>query len=368
MKKPNWNTTRFRWDEGSGRPAPARSSRSSVEDYDRRLLRRSVALFALLVIVTGAYILLRTQPSGAIDISAGVEQQATAQIAAAATDAATQVAVALAPADTPTPAPTSAPDWLDCGDTAGTLLTDKVKSAVLGLTLPVQVYLPPCYDDTQYAYPTLYLIQGLGYTIGQWVNDGATKVADREILAGRLPPFIMVMPANDWMSGNRSRYVYTSRGKGSWEDFIVNELAPTVDARYSTWDDRAGRAIGGISRGGYWSLEIAFTHTGLFSAVGGHSPAITSDYLVGADADFSMLDLVRSTSTLKTLRIFLDAGLDDVTQTGVYQLAAELGAKQVAYTGHIGSGRHDDAYWSAQMGEYLSFYAQDWPDQPRSKE
>ncbi len=107
VKKPNWNTTRFRRDEGSGRPAPARTGRSPVEDNDRRLLRRSVALFALLVIVTGAYILLRTQPSGAIDISAGVEQQATAQIAAAATDAATQVAVALAPADTEEDLPTA---------------------------------------------------------------------------------------------------------------------------------------------------------------------------------------------------------------------------------------------------------------------
>ena len=362
MKKPTRNRSAFLWDERQGRPVPARSARSSANESNHRLLLRSLLLLALLAAVTAVYILWRTQPGGAINLSAGAELQAgelTADDAmATATDAA-------APADTPEP--TDIPAWLDCGDEAGALRTDQVKSAVLGLALPVQVYLPPCYDDAQYAYPTLYLIQGLGYTIGQWVNDGAARDADQGILSGRLPPFIMVMPANDWMSGSNSRYSYTSRGKGSWEDFIVNELVPAMDVRYSTWDNRAGRAIGGISRGGYWSLEIAFTHTDLFSAAGGHSPAITPDYLVGTPDDFTMLDLVRSTRTLKSLRIFLDAGTDDVTQTGVYQLAAELGARQIPYTGRIGSGRHDDAYWSAQMTEYLAFYTLNWPQQPRGR-
>lgn len=256
---------------------------------------------------------------------------------------------------------------LHCSTPAGKLLTIIIQSKVLDTALPVNVYLPPCYDGNRYAYPTLYLIEGLGYIMGQWVNDGVVRVASQQISAGQLPPFIIVMPANDSMSGYASRFVYTSEGPDSWEGFIVNELVPTIDARYSTWRNRDGRAIGGISRGGYWSLEIAFKHPNLFSAVGGHSPAITSEYLVGTKSGFNMLDLVRSTSALKTLRIFLDAGTNDVTLDGVYQLAAALGTNHIAYTDRIANGKHDDVYWSSQMPYYLAFYAATWPFTPRQK-
>ncbi len=254
---------------------------------------------------------------------------------------------------------------LSCDATVGQLLSPTIQSRVLATALLVNVYLPPCYDPERYTYPTLYLIQGLGYVSGEWVEDGAPGASNRLMANGRLPPFIIVMPANDSMSGYASRYVYTSRGRGSWEDFIVNELVPWVDARYSTWADRSGRAIGGISRGGYWSLMIGFSHPDMFSVVGGHSPAIDTEYLVGAGPGFSMLSFASSVDALRTLRIYLDAGAGDVTQTGVYKLAAELGQDGITYTGSIGDGVHNDEYWASRIGDYLAFYSADWPRLPR---
>ena len=269
---------------------------------------------------------------------------------------------------TPRPAVTYVPAQASlCGEKQGKVIADKIKSKTLAMTLAVDVYVPPCYNKALYTYPTLYLIQGLGYTQGQWVNDGVDTVANRSILKGQLPPFIMVMPANDWQNGAKSRFAYTRNGPNSWEGFIVNELIPYIDKNYSTWGNREGRAIGGISRGGYWSLEIAFLHTDLFSAVGGHSPAITSDFLIGTPDDFNMLDLVRSTDTLKNTRIFLDSGSGDVTQQGVFELATALGAKQLSYVNHFSTGKHDDVYWSSQLDTYLRFYTAAWPVQPKAK-
>lgn len=379
MKQPVRLTEEYHWEQNGSRKAPGAGAKTARPLFTFNLLEfifRLAVLTLILGLVALVYYAIRTRNSDPLPAERATEEAASGTddggrgsyslvIPADATLPSTIVASEGEPIPT-IEAATPAAATL-CGDKVGRVVNDAVKSRTLGVTLPVDVYLPPCYDDKKYTYPTLYLIQGLGYVRGQWADDGVAIVADRAILSGQLPPFIMVMPANDSMSGSASRFVYTSRGDNSWEGFITNELIPMMDSRYSTWGNRDGRAIGGISRGGYWALEIAFTHTNLFTAVGGHSPAITSDYLVGTPDDFSMLDLVRSADTLKSLRIFLDAGLGDVTQTGVYQLASELGAKKLTYVGRIGTGKHDDVYWSSQLGNYLRFYAATWPIQPRSK-
>ena len=250
---------------------------------------------------------------------------------------------------------------------AGQLITDSISSKVLGLALPVHVYLPPCYDGDRYTYPALYLIQGSAFTFGEWVVDGVPDVADELMGQGTLPPFIIVMPGSDLNASNGGKYLYSSGGKGSWEDFFINELTPMIETKYSAWGTRDGRAIGGISRGGYWSLEIAFTHIDMYSAVGGHSPSITSDKLIGTSAGFSMLSLVKSLDDLKTQRIFLDAGATDWAQSGVSKLSGDLDAKGITYTVSSGDGGHEDAYWASRVPDYLEFYAANWPKEPRAK-
>ncbi|MCL4506500.1 MAG: esterase family protein [Chloroflexi bacterium] len=254
-----------------------------------------------------------------------------------------------------------------CANPVGQLITDTINSSILGMPLPVHIFLPPCYDAVDYEYPTLYLIQGSGFEFGEWEQDGVPRVADLQMNLGILPPFIIVMPASDLDRGDGSLYLNSSGGKGSWEDFMVNELLPMIDHKYSAWADRDGRAIGGISRGGYWSLEIGFRYPDKFGAVGGHSPAITSDYLAGVPPGFSILSMAKSINELKTQRIYLDAGNADFTQPGVQQLAAQLDAQQIPYTMNIGEGSHSDDYWSSQVPEYLAFYSADWPRIARGK-
>ena len=255
----------------------------------------------------------------------------------------------------------------DSDNPVGQLITDTIASKVLGLSLPVHVYLPPCYDGDRYTYPALYLIQGSAFSLGEWVADGVPAVADEQMGKGTLPPFIIVMPGSDLNASNGGKYLYSSGGKGSWEDFIVNELTPMIQTKYSAWSSREGRAIGGISRGGYWSLEIAFTHLDMYGAVGGHSPSITSDKLIGTPAGFSMLSYVKSIDALKTQRIFLDAGSTDWAQSGVDKLSGDLDAKGITYTVSSGDGGHEDAYWSSRIPDYLAFYSANWPKEPRAK-
>jgi len=148
---------------------------------------------------------------------------------------------------------------------------------------------------------------------------------------------------------------------------MVNELVPLMEDKYSAWQDREGRVIGGISRGGYWSLQIAFANPDKFSAVGGHSPSITPDKLIGTPAGFSMLSLAKSITELNTLRIFLDAGNTDWAQSGVATLSRDLDAKHIPYSVSSGEGGHEDRYWSSRVADYLAFYSANWPRIARAR-
>jgi enterochelin esterase-like enzyme len=262
----------------------------------------------------------------------------------------------------PQPAPVTT-----CANPTGQLVTEVLQSKVTVVPIVVHVYLPPCYDPQHYVYPTLYLIHGTAYEQGGWLRNGITRVADVQMSLGVLPPFIIVMPGADMRAGEASKYSWTNRGRGSYEDFLVNELVPYIEANYSTWASREGRAIGGISRGGYWAIEIAFAHPDLFSVVGGHSPSVFSK-LVGIPPNFSMLNYAPSVDALRALRIWLDSGDRDWARWDMKKLTDDLDAAGVPYTVDIGSGGHEDDYWTSRVPEYLAFYAADWPRAARAKQ
>jgi enterochelin esterase-like enzyme len=262
----------------------------------------------------------------------------------------------------PQPAPVTA-----CAQPTGQLVTEVLASKVTVVPIVVHVYLPPCYDPEHHVYPTLYLIHGTAYEQGGWLRNGVPQVADIQMSLGVLPPFIIVMPGADMRAGEASKYSWTNTGRGSYDDFLVNELVPYIDANYSTWASREGRAIGGISRGGYWAIEIGFAHPDLFSVVGGHSPSVFSK-LVGIPPNFSMLNYAPSVDALRTLRIWLDAGNEDWARWDMKKLTDDLDAAGVPYTVDIGSGGHEDGYWTSRVPEYLAFYAADWPRAARAKQ
>lgn len=252
------------------------------------------------------------------------------------------------------------PANIDCPVPTGTLVTETVDSQITPLPITVHVYLPPCYNAQEYEYPTLYLIHGTAYEQGGFIKNGLPRLAELQMGVGTLPPFIIVMPGADMHAGDASKYSWTNWGKGSYDDFFVNELMPFIDSKYSTWKNREGRAIGGISRGGYWAVEIGFAHPDLFSAVGGHSPS-TGTMLVNMPAGFTMIQTAKSIDDLRTLRIWLDAGDGDWARIDAKMLSAELNENGVSNTLTIGQGIHEDAYWNSRFNDYLDFYAQGWP-------
>ncbi len=257
---------------------------------------------------------------------------------------------------TPTPTPTITPSPTPaCTESVGRVEQHSYPSQTSGEEDAYRIYLPPCYgyetlvNDRR--YPVLYLLHGWPYDDAHWHNLGVDKAADAGIQAGVLPPLIIVMP-----KGQEAPYVRTSGGERSFEGQVVNDLIPHVDATYHTLARRGGRAIGGISRGGVWSLEIGFLHSGLFAAVGAHSPALSVNLAPQVYSPFYLLN----GPSVGMLRIYLDAGDADWAREGTQELSEALNEQAIGHEFVVHAGGHTDELWEANVVEYLAFYAAGW--------
>jgi hypothetical protein len=179
------------------------------------------------------------------------------------------------PTDTPTPTPTPTRTPVPsatprvCKDTKGRVVSLTFFSAIVKRDVPYDVYLPPCYSETGKRYPYVLLMHGADQTEKLWVDVlGAQKALEAGLSLRALPPMILIMPY-----GGELANLNIFREKAGWESVVLTELMPEIEANFCTWNDREGRAIGGISRGGFWAYVIALRHPDLCGGVGGHSPA-----------------------------------------------------------------------------------------------
>ncbi len=131
------------------------------------------------------------------------------------------------------------------------------------------VYLPPNYEKaTTQRFPVLYWLHGgAGSQMeGAWM----VQHIDAEIRADKLPPFIVVL-----VQGLPDvRYINTKDGTRPVEDVIIRDLIPNIDATYRTMATRQGRAIEGMSMGGFGALRLGFKYPQLFGTVSGLAPSI----------------------------------------------------------------------------------------------
>jgi enterochelin esterase-like enzyme len=215
------------------------------------------------------------------------------------------------------------------------------------------VHLPPCYDQfIDRAFPVLYLIHGWPLDEYHWINLGIDGWVDDYVSRSITGPYIVVLPGVN----SEGLFVNSSGGDNSFEGMIVNELVPHIDVSYRTWRSPEARAIGGISRGGVWALEIGLRHQDMFSIVGGHSPAL------GLNRPLPQYDPFRLVAQDDVnLRFYLNAGDRDWARASTISFRDLLIDLNIPVTYHLHEGAHIDELWRSGIGDYLLFYAESWP-------
>jgi enterochelin esterase-like enzyme len=235
-----------------------------------------------------------------------------------------------------------------CQETSGALISATVPSQHYGSDVPITIYLPPCYASQQQPLPVIYLLHGANADQTQWPDLRVRPSADAIIAEGHAP-FVVVMPGGDY------------RNNLDYGAFVLDDLLPAIEQHYHVRATGSGRAIGGLSMGGYWALKLAFQHPSMFVAVGGHSPVVSLQQALQQalrQAQGDPLDLARTADGLNRLHIQLDAGMSDDLRFGAAQLADVLVARSVPVSFAVHPGGHNRPYWRSHTEEYLRFYAE----------
>jgi enterochelin esterase family protein len=176
---------------------------------------------------------------------------------------------------------------------------------------------------------------------------GAHQIADRLIISGEIPPFIIVMP--------HDRDHNDQPPENQFGEAFLFDLVGAVDSEYRTLPSRKGRAIGGLSRGGNWAIHIGLSHWESFGAIGAHSaPLFVSD---GPSKVRGWLDEIPPEDYP---RIFLDIGEKDKWLDHIIRFEGLLDEYNIPHELFIFPGGHTEDYWMSHTELYIRWYAQAW--------
>jgi S-formylglutathione hydrolase FrmB len=153
--------------------------------------------------------------------------------------------------------------------TPGTLQRIEVPSPALGgRTQEAYVYLPQGYSSSSpRRYPVLYLLHGFPGRPLAFVETVQMGVVDDVFTAKRHEPVILVMPFGSTGTFTDEEWVNAVGAGNHWGTFVSRDLVRYVDEHYDTIASPRGRAIGGLSEGGYGAINIALHHPREFSVV-----------------------------------------------------------------------------------------------------
>jgi enterochelin esterase-like enzyme len=148
------------------------------------------------------------------------------------------------------------------------------QSKVTGLWRRAMVYTPPGYDtNLKTRYPVLYLQHGSGESERGWSAQGRMNfILDNQIAAGTTKPMIVVME-NGMIAQRAGAPAQNAdgrpaRGNEAFEDVLVQDLIPMIDATYRTRATREQRALAGLSMGAMQAMQIGTRHRDLFAYIG----------------------------------------------------------------------------------------------------
>jgi putative tributyrin esterase len=249
---------------------------------------------------------------------------------------------------------------------SGRLRDDSVQSAALGREMKYRVLLPEGYDASLERYPVLYLLHGLGGSYTDWTTRSNVAEYSRRL------PLIIVMP-----DGGNQWYTNAADGSARVEDYMTTDLPADVVRKYRTINSRYGRAIAGLSMGGYGALKLALKRPAAFAVAGSFSGALEAtrdgafERLIGTAESARIQsifgpagsrarqenDLFALAAALKPAAapyIYIDCGIaDNELIAANRELAATLHKTGVAYEYHEVAGAHTWDYWDRRIREFL---------------
>jgi S-formylglutathione hydrolase FrmB len=235
-------------------------------------------------------------------------------------------------------------------------LDEQIQSVALNGRVHARVVLPPGYKQGQEHYPVVYFLHGLpanakAYEGNDWIVDAIES-------AGRA---ILVIPQGARAGDGDPEYLNWGAGR-NWETYVSEEVPRYIDAHFRTIRSRAGRAIVGVSAGGYGATILGLQHLRRFRVVeswsGYFEPTDPSGTVVldrepAASAVNLIRDVKASEPSLPTFLGFYVGRSDGRFLADNVRFDRELTAAHVPHVFATYPGGHMTSLWQAHAVAWL---------------
>jgi enterochelin esterase-like enzyme len=185
------------------------------------------------------------------------------------------------------------------------------------------------------------LLHGIGDNQSGWTRERAQVVLDNVIADKLAEPMVVVMPYGRASATPVPRNIF-DRGEfetyANFENDLLRDVIPYVEAHYSVKPDRASRALAGLSMGGGQSLNIGLAHLDTFAWIGGFSSAPNTK-----PAGQSVTDPTRAAEQIRLL--WVSCGDRDNLMRISRDFHESLDAMKVPHLWQVSSGGHDFRVW-----------------------
>jgi putative tributyrin esterase len=239
-------------------------------------------------------------------------------------------------------------------------------SKALDRRLHFAAYLPADYRTSAMRYPVVYYLHGLPAGPGAYDNVAWLRSALDSLSHG----VILVAPQGSTKDDSDPEYLDWGPGR-NWETAIASELPRYVDSHLRTIARRNGRALVGLSAGGYGAVILALHHLDDFGAVESWSgyfhptnPKGTRALNLGSAVRNAQANAHTFVSTLKrdlkrrpTFFAFYVGNKDWRFRDENLRLDRELNAAHVPHVFALYLGAHEGTVWAAHARAWLQLAA-----------
>jgi S-formylglutathione hydrolase FrmB len=230
-------------------------------------------------------------------------------------------------------------------------------------------------------YSALYFLHGLGQNEQALFKSGGWDLIEDLRQQGKIDQYLIVAP-----EGKNSFFIDSADGNVRYSDFFMHEFIPYIEKKYLVKKSRAGRAISGLSMGGYGALRFAFAYPEIFSAVSAQSAALMTESpqeLNSALQSRTQLgrlmaspfgdpiniphwkrndpfNLARTNKAqIAKLAIYFNCGQQDDFnfEVGAEALHRQLQSEGIKHHFHLYPGDHSPDYFLSHLGETLEFHS-----------
>jgi putative tributyrin esterase len=252
----------------------------------------------------------------------------------------------------------------------------EINSSLLGRSIDYRILYPVQYqypDKREKRFPVLYLLHGVTGHSSDWIDR--TRIA---LYATRYDLFIvMIEGGNGWYTDS------ASVPADKYESYILQELVPDVEKRFRVSQERDGRAIAGLSMGGYGAFKFALKNPEMFALAASMSGAFGAASWTQKDLPNSgpILDSILRTfgpvnsptraanDVFKLVRnvpaerisslpfFYLDCGTEDFLFPFSRDLATLFVERKIPHEYRQLAGDHNWKYWDQQIEDILKLTA-----------